>query len=158
MTEALTAVARGRRRALAALLAPALSVAVSTLAAGPMLVLPRPARAHDDAYMARLKAPRGGSMRMAGIYHVELLVRGADVRVFLYDHADRPVPAAKTSVRVRFEAGADRMTVALAPSGKADNELAGTASKALRGSVRAVVTLQEAGGPPVDAEYALKLR
>ena len=54
--------------------------------------------AHDDAYLDTQQAPNGGQLRMAGVYHLELVVdkstpQAADKPVVVYvtDHAGQKV-------------------------------------------------------------------
>jgi hypothetical protein len=46
------------------------------LAAAAMLLAAGAARAHDDATLDASAAPHGGQLRMAGIYHFELVLVG----------------------------------------------------------------------------------
>ena len=72
---------------------PALAVA-SLLAAGGAL-------AHDDAHLDTQQAPHGGQLRMAGVYHFELVLdhsspepKDKPVLVYLTDHAGQKISAA----------------------------------------------------------------
>lgn len=93
------------------------------------------AAAHDDAYLATVKAPNGGQLRMAGPYHLELvLAQGAgasqDGPVFVYvtDHAGTKVSTSGASGTALILAGAKKSTVRLEPYG--ENALKGVAAYA----------------------------
>src|SRR5262245_24249685 len=44
--------------------------------------------AHGDEYFESRPAPHGGQVRMAGPVHLELVVRGSEIAVYVTDHAD----------------------------------------------------------------------
>lgn len=51
------------------------------------------ARAHSDAYFDTVPPPHGGQVRMAGPYHLELVMGKNEVTLYLTDHGDQPVDA-----------------------------------------------------------------
>ena len=132
----------------------------AALALGALAVTlaPLPAAAHTDEMLAGRKGPNGGDLKVAGAYHVEFVVRGSDVRLYLYDHADAPADASKVSASAQLLVGKERLSVDLKPTGKPPNELAGSAPNALSGEVRAVVRLQPAQGEPQQVRYTLSVR
>jgi hypothetical protein len=114
--------------------------------------------AHDDAYLDAQKAPNGGQLRMAGPYHLELvLAKGASaaqenpVMVYVTDHEGKPVSTvgAKGSANIL---SAKRKTVAeLKPDG--DNRLKGTAKYDAIPEVKVVVSVTLAGKPAEQARF-----
>jgi hypothetical protein len=50
--------------------------------------------AHGDAYFDNVPSPHGGQIRMAGPYHLELVMGNKEVTLYLTDHGDQPVDAA----------------------------------------------------------------
>ena len=87
--------------------------------------------AHDDAGVDRQPGPNGGQQRVAGDYHVELVVPplghpGPDsvLMVYLTDHDDRPMAAASATGRAAVVANRQRINVVLEPVG--DNALRGS--------------------------------
>ena len=95
---------------------PALAVA-SLLAAGGAL-------AHDDAHLDTQQAPHGGQLRMAGVYHFELVLdhsspepKDKPVLVYLTDHAGQKISAACAAGTATMLSGKTRATVALTPDG-----------------------------------------
>jgi hypothetical protein len=49
--------------------------------------------AHTDAYFDQNASPHGGQVRMAGPYHLELVLGKNEVMLYLTDHGDNPVDA-----------------------------------------------------------------
>lgn len=97
------------------------------------------------------RGPNGGQKVDIGSNHAELLAEGKTLRLFLFDGADQPIPAAGATAQAVIIAGGRQATVALAPVG--DNVLAGSGDfMAVRG-MRAVVTLTLPGQRPAQARF-----
>ena len=110
-----------------------------------------PAMAHDDATLDKMAAPHGGQLRMAGVYHFELVVakdskevKDNPVLVYLTDHADKKVPSAGTRGTVTILAGKEKTTVQLLPDG--DNKLKGSGRYASDPAMKAIVSITFADG------------
>lgn len=97
------------------------------------------------------RGPNGGQKVDIGTNHAELVAVGNTLRLFLFDGADRPIPAAGATAQAVILAGGRQATVALAPSG--DNVLAGTGDFLAARGMRAVVTLTLPGQRPVQARF-----
>jgi hypothetical protein len=70
--------------------------------------------AHSDAYFDQTAAPHGGQVRMAGPYHLELVMGKNDVTLYLTDHSDQPVDATGGSGKAIITTGKKkRYTVVL---------------------------------------------
>ena len=70
------------------------------------------AHAHSDEYLATVKAPNGGQLRMAGVYHLELVVakdskeaKENAIVVYVTDHADKKVDTKGMSATATLLAG-----------------------------------------------------
>ncbi|MBP6118380.1 MAG: hypothetical protein KBF40_00290 [Giesbergeria sp.] len=129
---------------------PALAVA-SLLAAGGAL-------AHDDAHLDTQQAPHGGQLRMAGVYHFELVLdhsspepKDKPVLVYLTDHAGQKISAAGATGTATLLSGKTRATVALTPDG--DNRLKGVGTYASTPGLKAVVSVTLAGKAPEQARF-----
>lgn len=116
------------------------------------------ALAHDDAYLDTQKAPNGGQLRMAGPYHLELvLARDADparespVVVYVTDHADAKIPTAGAKGSATILSGKLKATATLQPDG--DNRLKGTAKYAARPETKVVVSVTLAGKQAEQARF-----
>lgn len=106
--------------------------------------------AHNDEYFDSRPAPHGGQVRMAGPVHLELVVRGDEVTLYMTDHADKPVSTDNGSAKVIIRASKkNRFVVVLRPAG--DNVLRGAGEFKLgkRNDVTVLVTL-----PGQDAQRA----
>ena len=111
-----------------------------------LILTPVVARAHEPR-----RGPNGGQKVDIGTNHAELVAAGNTLRLFLFDGADRPIPAAGATAQAIILAGGRQATITLAPSG--DNSLAGTGDfTAVRG-MRAVVTLTLPGQRPAQARF-----
>lgn len=47
--------------------------------------------AHSDEYLATAKAPHGGQLRTAGPYHLELVAKDGELRLYVTDHMDNEI-------------------------------------------------------------------
>ena len=111
-----------------------------------LTLAPFAARAHEPR-----RGPNGGQKVDIGTNHAELLAAGNTLRLFLFDSADRPIPAAGATAQAVILAGGRQVTVALTPSG--DNVLAGTGDFTAARGMRAVVTLTLPGQRPAQARF-----
>ncbi|MDD2989705.1 MAG: hypothetical protein PHI64_12180 [Zoogloea sp.] len=128
----------------------ALTLAAALLAATPAL-------AHDDATLDAMQAPHGGQLRMAGAYHIELVLardaRGgkpAPVKVYLSDHGGSKIAPAGASGSVVLLAPAGKLTVPLAAAG---DRLEGTAVYTADPATKALVSLRFADGKTETARF-----
>lgn len=111
-----------------------------------LVLAPIAARAHE----AR-RGPNGGQKVDIGTNHAELVTAGNTLRLFLFDGADRPIPALGATAQAIILAGGRQATIALAPMG--DNFLMGTGDFLAARGMRAVVTLTLPGQRPVQARF-----
>lgn len=111
-----------------------------------LTLAPFAARAHEPR-----RGPNGGQKVDMGTNHAELLAAGNTLRLFLFDGADQPIPAAGVTAQAVVLAGGRQATVTLAPAD--DNALAGTGDFLAAPGMRAVVTLTLPGQRPVQARF-----
>jgi len=131
----------------------------ATLLAALALATPfTPVLAHDDATLDTIKAPNGGQLRMAGIYHFELVlvknsreVKENPVLVFVTDHAGAKIATAGASGTATLLAGKLKASVTLVPDG--DNRLKGVAKYASSADMKAVVAITMAGKQAEQARF-----
>ena len=116
------------------------------------------ARAHDDATLATMKAPNGGQMKMAGPFHLELVVvRDNDtvadkpVVVHVTDHAGVKIDTKGATGTATLLSAKGRSTVALAPAG--DNTMKGMAKYGATQDLKAVVSFTIPGKEPQQARF-----
>jgi len=117
-----------------------------------------PALAHDDATLDAMTTPNGGQLRMAGAYHLELVVvqdsptpRENPVTVYLTDHADQKLPAAGAKGKVTLLSGKQKTEISLSPAG--DNKLSGKGSYASSPTLKAIVTITFPDGRTEQARF-----
>ena len=119
--------------------------------------------AHDDAYLDTQQAPHGGQLRMAGVYHLELVVdtstpQAADKPVVVYvtDHAGQKVPTQGATGNAIILAAKGKASVALVPDG--DNRLKGTGNYASTPDMKAIISFTAKGQPPETARFTPLLK
>lgn len=59
-----------------------------------------PVLSHTAEYFDSIETAHGGQMRMAGPYHLELVIEGQQLRLYVTDHADTPQDATGLKARV----------------------------------------------------------
>jgi hypothetical protein len=78
-----------------------------------------PALAHDPETLDQMPSPNGGQVRMAGPYHLELVLEPKRITLHVMDHANQEVPVAGGRATARFTTSEDETeTVELAPTGE----------------------------------------
>jgi len=127
-------------------------------AAGVLTFGAPPAFAHEDAYLARQKAPNGGQLRMAGPYHYELVAdreasaaKARELVVFVTDHAGTPVPTRGAQGVAHVLAGKERSAVKLVPDG--ENRMKGAGSYGWDADAKVVVLITMPGAPAAQARF-----
>lgn len=113
------------------------------------------ALAHTDEYFDKLQTPHGGQIRMAGPYHLELVVGESELTVYVADHGNKPIETTGGSAKAIITSGKDRYVVLLTASG--ENVLKGSGEFKLGKSstVNLVVTLPDQ--QPQRAKFTFKL-
>lgn len=118
-----------------------------------------PAFAHDQATLDAMASAHGGQLRMAGIYHFELVVapaandgNGVRVHVYVTNHLSQQIPTAQASGYAVFMTGKTGTKVTLTPDG--ENGLVGTLAQAPKHGVQAIVTVAPLKGEaPQQARF-----
>src|SRR3569623_1029645 len=118
------------------------------------LGLPTVALAHSNEYLATIKGDHGGLLRMAEMYHFELVVKDGEAQVWGTDHGDTPQSTQGANASLRFIAGTQAMTVQLTTVGA--NELVGKDSRIrLAAGTRIILTVTMKGQKPLQIRYLL---
>jgi hypothetical protein len=118
-----------------------------------------PAGAHDPDTLDKIKSAHGGQVRMAGPFHLELVLeRGAcgasnPITLYLQTHAFTDVPADGTKATIQLSVGTSPKTTTadLLPSGS--NLLAGKGVYASKTALVAKVTLTDKEGQVWSATF-----
>lgn len=98
------------------------------------LALASGARGHSDEYFDSIQAPHGGQLRMAGPFHLEVVLKPGAITAYVSDHGNEPIATADARATATIATGKDVVAVHLAPAG--GNVMTGsggfTASRATR--------------------------
>ena len=105
----------------------------------------QPASAHDP------KPRHGGAIVVAGNYHVELVVKGGQVDVYLMGHDDKPVAVTGRKGVAILMAGGKSVRIPLEPAGS--ERLSGKAADANPMAPKGVVQITEPAGGTVQARF-----
>lgn len=100
-------------------------------------ILSTPAFAHDAT------GPNGGRVIDAGNYHVELVVGGTDVAIFVSDSNNRPISPVGFKALAILGVGGKTQRIALVPN---QEKLSGKAAGALPTAIKGVVQLTSPDG------------
>ena len=103
------------------------------------------ASAHDP------KPRYGGAIVVAGNYHVELVVKGGQVDVYLMGHDDKPVAVTGRKGVAILMADGKSVRIPLEPVGSA--RLSGKAADARPATPKGVVQITEPAGGTVQARF-----
>lgn len=107
--------------------------------------------AHGDAAMAAMKAPHGGQLKMAGPYHLELVVGAGELRVYVTDHGDKKHATQGGKASATVLAGKKKTVVKLAPAG--DNLFKGSGNFTVAPDMKVVVSVTLVGQAPQQARF-----
>lgn len=94
----------------------------------------------------------GGHEIEVGSYHIELVVRGADLSLYVRDKADKSVDSKAVKASANVLSGKDRATVQLTPAG---DMLSGQAPFTVAKDAKVIVTFSVAGGKSEQARFSL---
>jgi len=114
--------------------------------------------AHSDEYLDTQTAPHGGQLRMAGIYHLELVVtkdsdgvKESPVVVYVTDHAGTKITTAGATGTATILAGKLKATATLSPDG--ENRMKGVAKYASSSDMKVVVSFTPSGKQSEQARF-----
>jgi nitrogen fixation protein FixH len=113
-----------------------------------------PAAAYAQGKGHAHAATNGGQIQQIGSYEGELVVKGADVMLYVVDETEQKVDASKLSATaVVLAKGNEQKTVELKPA--KDNVLSGKADFPVDGKFRATVTLKSGAAEVGKGRYSL---
>jgi len=90
---------------------------MNSLLALALAVIASAVLAHTDEYFDRIDTPHGGQIRMAGPYHLELVVGDSELTVYVTDHGDNPIGTTGGSAKAIIASGKKRYVVVLSAAG-----------------------------------------
>jgi hypothetical protein len=112
------------------------------VALGVMLLGAVPVEAHSAKHTDPVKAFHGGQSLAAGPYHLELVAKDGELKLYVTDHSDKAVSTdgarAKATIQHGFEKA--NIQVELEPSG--DNTLKGTGAFTIQTDTEIIVFLK----------------
>ena len=127
-------------------------------AASVLMLAGSTALAHTDDFLATQKAPNGGQQRMAGAYHIELVVAmdakeatESPVVVYVTDHAGAKIPTVGAGGTATILAGKQKASVKLVPDG--DNRLKGVGKYVATADMKVVVSITLSGKAAEQARF-----
>ncbi len=119
-----------------------------------LLSMASPAWAHSNEHLATMSGAHGGMLRMAEMYHFELVVKDGEAHVWVTDHGDVPQSTQGAVATLRVINGSEAFSVSLQPSGR--NELvAKNARLKSRKGTKLVLTVSMGGEAPLKTRYAM---
>lgn len=98
------------------------------------------------------RGPNGGQMQDVAGAHVELVARGSDLVLYLFDADNKPMPAKGAAATATVLTGGKQETVTLQPED--GNVLRGHGSLAAQPGMKVVVSLTLPGQRPQLGRYA----
>lgn len=114
--------------------------------------------AHGDDYLDTVKAPNGGQLRMAGPYHLELVLKkGANasqaspVAVYVTDHAGQVIPTQGAKSSITLLNGKQKSSAELSPG--SGHQFTGEAKYTANSVLKAVVSVQFPGQEAQQARF-----
>lgn len=113
-----------------------------------------PALAHDPTTLDRMPSPHGGQVRMAGPYHLELVLEAERVTLHVMDHANQPLPVEGGRATATIGTGDAARTVELLPTGS--STLGRDEDLRLGPGTRVEVTISLPGGQEWSATFTPK--
>jgi hypothetical protein len=103
-----------------------------------------------NAWSHEAKGPNGGRIVDAGNYHVELVISGDAVNVFVSDADNKPVAPAGFKALAILNHGGKAQRVSLTP---AEGKLSGKIEGTMPGNVKGVVQLTTPAGKIASGQY-----
>jgi hypothetical protein len=108
--------------------------------------------AHSDAHFDQRASPHGGQVRMAGPYHLELVLGKNEVTLYLTDHGDNPVDAAGGSGKAIITTGRRKRSTVVLDYAEG-NTLKGTGEFTATSSTSVTVIVKLPGQEPQQAQF-----
>lgn len=89
---------------------------LGAICSGLMVILPNVAWAHTDEHLATVEAPHGGQLRTAGPFHLELVAKDGELRLYVTDHMDNEILTKGGSGKVNiFDKDGNKTSIGLFP-------------------------------------------
>lgn len=133
-----------------------LQVVLRTVVVGTFIGLPLltgPALAHSNEYLETIKGSHGGQVRMAEMFHFEVVVKDREFQVWVTDHGDKAISTEGANGVATLLLGTEKVTVNLTPDG--ENRLVAKDSRIKSAAdIRVSLTVTMKGQKALNARYA----
>lgn len=108
-------------------------------------------QAHDNATLDAMASPHGGVVRMAGAYHLELLLKPNQALLFITDHGGKSIATQGGNAELTLLGKQKSLIQLKATTG---NQLQGNSDALTSGQYRAVVKLKLPGQEEQMAQFS----
>lgn len=133
-------------------------LAKATILSVGLTLIASPAFAHDDETLDKMKSPNGGQVRMAGMYHFELVMnkeskgqKEETLTIYVTDHISNKIATKGATGTATILSGKNKTTVKLTEDG--DNKLKASAKYVANANVKVVLAITMEGKPVEQARY-----
>ena len=119
------------------------------------LLAPCAAVAHSNEYLATIKGAHGGMLRMAEMYHFELVLSRGGAHIWVTDHGDVPQATQGAGGSLRLLSNGGAFNVVLVPAGH--NELVGKDARIqLLPGLRGILTVTMKNEMPLQTRFVVE--
>jgi len=113
-----------------------------------------PAVSHAaDSHDHGKRGANGGELVDAGPYHLELVVKGQELALYVLDGKNKKVAVDGGKATATVMSGSNKATIALAPASPGDNLLKGAGKFEANEDMRVLVSVTLAGKPVQQARF-----
>lgn len=109
------------------------------------------AYAHSDDELAKIKAPHNGQLRMAGAYHVELVMLADEMDIYVTDHAGQAKSTENMHAQALLLSSAGKTKLQLNAAG--DNKFSVKTDVAHEAGLQIVLQLTDRTDTTVQAKF-----
>ncbi len=129
-----------------------LAIVVGALMAIPVMVHAQQKHDHKHGHKAGEDehGPNGGQLVEAGKYHLELVVKGQDLSLYVYDQANKKIAASGAKATATIVG--QNVKLELVPAG--ENLLKGAGTFEAKAATRVLISLTLAGQPAMQARFS----
>jgi len=116
-------------------------------------ILPAAAYAADSHDHGK-RGANGGELVDAGPYHLELVVKGQELALYVLDAKNKKVAVDGGKATATVMSGNNKATIALSPANPGDNLLKGAGKFEAKEDLRVLISVTLAGKPVQQARFA----
>lgn len=113
-----------------------------------------PVWAHSNEYLATVKGAHGGMLRMAEMYHFELVMKNGEARVWVTDHGDEPQSTKGAVAILRVINKNEAFSIYLKPTNSNELMIKNARLKPRNGT-KMILTVTMNGETPLQIRFSL---